>query len=144
MSQVRSGGIKAGYSQNGGSYYIILSSINSTGQLLTYSGNSGSGGSATVGTFSNFSDTVNWSSLVTAGRLLKDCGRTVVSAGRTFKKFQAVQQANSVSTFGVMGRATGVANSADSGYLTGYIETNFDGQGQNGTATTTVLIARYS
>ncbi len=137
MSQVRSGGVKAGYQQNGGSYYIIISSINSTNQFLTYSGGSGSGGSATVGAFSNYSDTVNWSSCLTAGRLLKDVGRTVVSAGRTFKKYQAVMVASSFSTFGTIGKAAGTT---DTGYFTGYIETNVEGQAPN----PIVLMARLS
>ena len=139
MSQVRSGAIKAGFQQNGGSYYVVISSI-ATSQFFTYSGSSGSGGSAAVGTFAAYTDTGNnWSSCLTAGKLIKDVGRTVVSSGRTFRKFQAVVNAGtSGSTFGVAGKAP---TSTDTGYLTGYLEIGIEGLNQGAAAP---LIARMS
>jgi hypothetical protein len=74
---------------------------------------------------------VNWlsTSLATAGSaILRDLGRTVVSANRTFRKIQYVVPANrAASTFGVGGLAT-----AGEAYYSGYIEL---GLGENtGTA----------
>ncbi len=57
--------------------------------------------------------------------LLRDCGRTYLSGGRTFRKVQLVvpQSTGTVSTFGV-GGAAGTTPNQD--YLTGYIEVGFD------------------
>ena len=66
------------------------------------------------------------SSLVTAGAgLLRDVGRTYISAGRTFRKVQLVvpQSTGTVSTFGVNGK-TGTNPVED--FLTGYVEVGFD------------------
>ena len=57
--------------------------------------------------------------------LLKDMGKTLVSAQRTFRKVQLV--VSTTSTFGV-GGASGTAAATD--YYTGYIELGFDGYGQ--------------
>ena len=60
--------------------------------------------------------------------LLKDIGKTVVSAGRTFRKIQlVVRQVGTTSTGGVEGNALSTNPNAD--YLTGYIEFGFDGAG---------------
>jgi hypothetical protein len=56
--------------------------------------------------------------------MLKDMGKTLVSAQRTFRKVQLVT--STTSTFGVAG-ALGTA--PDSGYLTGYIELGYEGYG---------------
>lgn len=67
------------------------------------------------------------SSILTAGAgVLKDMGRTVVSANRTFRKVQLVTsgRGSTLSTFGV-GGAAGTTPVED--YLTGYIELGFDG-----------------
>lgn len=71
--------------------------------------------------------------------LLKDMGKTVVSAGRTFRKVQLVvnnsqrQGANfALSTNGVAGvntYQTGATTSAVQDFLTGYIELGFEGTG---------------
>ena len=60
--------------------------------------------------------------LATAGQtILRDMGRTVISANRTFRKVQYVVPANlAASTFGVSGQTT-----AGESYLTGYIEVGF-------------------
>ena len=128
-------GAPGGYNQSGGAYYITLSSI--VGQVKAYSGGSGSGGSTTVGTFSAFTNygAGNTSSLIGANKVIKDMGKTVVSASRTFRKFQAVV-AQSQSTSGVTG-PTGTA--PDAGYLTFYLELNKDGVAGDG-----ALIARYA
>ena len=71
--------------------------------------------------------------------LLKDMGKTVVSAGRTFRTVQLVvnnsqrQGANfALSTNGVAGVGTyqaGTTTSAVQDFLTGYIELGFEGTG---------------
>jgi hypothetical protein len=63
--------------------------------------------------------------------LLKDVGRTYVSAGRTFRKVQLVvpQSTGTVSTFGVNGQ-TGTLPLQD--FLTGYVEVGFDAQSNTG------------
>ena len=61
--------------------------------------------------------------------LLKDLGKNVVSAGRTFRKIQlVVRQSGTTSTGGVEGNALATNPNAD--YLTGYIEFGFEGAGQ--------------
>lgn len=135
---MNTGNIKPGFKQAGGDYYIIITSISS--QFLTLTPGTGSGGSATVGSFAQYADTAaNWSSIVVAGRLIKDVGKTVVSSGRTFRKFQAVlgSATNSSPTFGVMGKA---ASSTDTGYFSGYLEIGTEGAG----TTSVAAIARYS
>ena len=72
------------------------------------------------------------SSLTGAGTgLLRDVGRTYISAGRTFRKVQLVvpQSTGTVSTFGVNGK-TGTNPVED--FLTGYIEIGFEGQAAGG------------
>jgi hypothetical protein len=116
---------------------LIITALSSN--FLTYTPGSGSGGSATVGSFAGYADAAaNWSSIMVAGRLIKDVGKTVVSSGRTFKKFQAVlgTATNSSPTFGVAGKA---ATSTDTGYLTGYLEV-----GTEGASAAPAPIARYS
>ena len=71
--------------------------------------------------------------------LLKDMGKTVVSAGRTFRKVQLVVNASrsggtnyALSTNGVAGVGTyqaGTTTSAVQDFLTGYIELGFEGTG---------------
>ena len=65
--------------------------------------------------------------------LLKDMGRTVISAGRTFRKVQLVvnnSQRNganfALSTNGVAGQ---ISTTPVQDFLTGYIELGFDGTG---------------
>lgn len=77
-------------------------------------------GNATVGN-------VYLSSILTAGAgVLRDMGRTVVSANRTFRKIQLVTsgRGSTLSTFGVGGL---VGSNPVEDYLTGYIELGFDG-----------------
>ena len=89
-----------GFSQSGGGYYIILSSI--VGQFLTYE----------AGSFIPYAGPENLSLLGTNG-IIKDMGKTVVSSMRTFRKYQAVGPTN-LQTDGVVGHKDF--------YLTGYLE----------------------
>ena len=93
-----------GYSQSGGGYYIIISSI--VGQFLTHT--PGSNG----GSFIPYAGPENLSLIGTNG-ILKDMGKTIVSSMRTFRKFQAVGPQN-LRTDGVVGH--------ENFYLTGYLE----------------------
>jgi hypothetical protein len=114
-----------GYNQQGGAYYYVISSV--VGQFQTYTPGSGSGGATTVGSFADFaySGTVDQSTILGANNVVKDMGKTVVSAGRTFRKFQAVYP-QTLSTGGVSG---GAASTTNPGYLTGYLEISKDGSG---------------
>jgi len=117
-------GVKAGFNQSGGGYYMVLSTL-SKANFSTYTPGTGSGGATTAGTFAtyNYADgATDTSSLVTGtGNLLKDMGKTVISSGRTFRKFQAVAAAKD-GAFGVAG--TGSA------YVTGYLEVSREGTGE--------------
>ena len=121
MSSVTSRSFK----QTGG-YFIPLGNV--ADKVLSYTGSSGSGGSAAPGYFS----TATWAqggstparatssiSSIAAGGLLRDMGKTVVSSGRTFRKIQLMT--SSISTAGVGGPA-GVTTVPNVDYLTGYIE----------------------
>jgi hypothetical protein len=118
-------GTQAGYNQSGGGYYLVISSIIHS-NFLGFTPGSGSGGAATTGTFAPYSTmnalagTGRFASSLTIGNLIKDMGRTVVSAGRAFRKFQLVGAAQQ-STGGVLG-TTGGASSDVAGYYTGYLE----------------------
>ena len=123
-----------GYSQNGGGYLMVITDI-TPAQLNVLTPGTGSGGAATAGSLASavVADLpMNTSSFFTAGRLLKDMGKTVVSAGRSFRKVQATvgTATNSSATFGVNGSSTGsVAGSP--GYASFYLETGFEGAGNS-------------
>jgi hypothetical protein len=106
-------------------YFVPLASA--LGKVMTYTAGTGAGGSYlpgsfTVATWASTGTTANVSSLLGAapgnGTLLKDMGKTVVSANRTFRKVQLVVPGlGSVSTAGVSSEASNA-----SVYYTGYIE----------------------
>jgi hypothetical protein len=124
----------AGFNQSGGGYYIILSTV--TNQLNTYTAPTGSGGAATAGTFAINPDASGGylSTLLQTNKVLRDMGKTVVSSGRVFRKFQAVAP-RTLLTNGVAG-----PNSASaSAYFTGYLEVSRDGESENA-----ARIARYA
>ena len=134
---------------NDSGFYMPLSSL--AGVIYSFTPGTGAGGSFVQGSFA----VANWAQVpnllaaagtapsAAAGRgayvssingvgagLLKDMGRTVVSAQRTFRKIQLV--ARNLSTNGVEGanpyQTSGTAtNIAD--FLTGYIELGFEGAG---------------
>ena len=118
-----------GYNQQSGGYYVTIGDI--TGQIRSYTPGTGSGGATTAGTVGAFS----WgtygaqSTLIgEAGKLIKDMGKHVISAGRAFRKFQAVGTTAALSTAGVVGPA----GTTDAGYLTFYLELPKGGVGPNG------------
>lgn len=106
-----------------GGYYIPLASL--MGKIYAYNPTAGVSTFSTaqwaaVGGSSNYLPLI---SSVGAG-VLRDMGKTVVSASRTFRKVQL--NVPSVSTFGVAGAA---ATTSSEDYLTGYIELGFNGTG---------------
>jgi hypothetical protein len=124
-------GTKAGFNQSGGAYYVATGAAVLVSTLNVYTPGSGSGGATLAGSFLPFSttgalgsDTLKARALVAigkAGSMVKDMGKTIVSTGRVFRKFQAVVPtgAGFPSSFGVTGEA---GSSTQAGYLTGYIE----------------------
>lgn len=114
-----------GPKQSGG-YFIPLGNV--ADKVLQYSGGTGAGGSFQTGNFtaaawaaggsapSRYTSTI---STIGAGGILRDGGKTVVSANRTFRKVQLIT--NAVSTGGVGGPAPG-NTAAPADYLTGYVE----------------------
>jgi hypothetical protein len=114
-----------GPKQSAGGFFIPLGNVGNA--VLQYTTVGGAGGSFQAGSFSTaawaqgqtgasrFTSTI---STVAAGGLLRDMGKTVVSAGRTFRKIQLIT--STISTGGVTGAAAGGNPNVD--YLTGYIE----------------------
>jgi hypothetical protein len=101
-------------------YFVVVASIES--KVYSYTGGSGAGGSFVPGSFA----TVSWDAagsgaktlLQTAGTVLRDCGVTVVSSSRVFRRVQLIDPAT--STGGVGGTVVSPGNQQD--YNTGYIE----------------------
>lgn len=114
-----------GPKQSGG-YFIPLANV--ADKVLQYTGGNGAGGAFQAGNFataawaaggatpSRYTSTI---STIGGGGVLRDSGKTVVSANRTFRKVQLIT--NAVSTGGVGGAAPG-NTAAPADYLTGYIE----------------------
>ena len=127
-----------GPKQSAGGFFIPLGNVATA--VLQYTTVGGAGGSFLAGSFataswaqggsapSRFTSTI---STLAAGGLLRDMGKTVVSAGRTFRKIQLMT--STVSTGGVNGVGTGGNPNVD--YLTGYIElgSGFNSVGGGGT-----------
>ena len=138
--------VHPGFNQSGGAHFMVLSALEATPGTAAYvntltAGGSNSGGayvapvlaltsmSNVYGTGAAVSD-AHASAVVGANKLLKDMGRSVVSAGRVFRKFAPVVAnsglANNASTFGVVG---GAASGANAGYCTFYLEVGREGEG---------------
>ena len=152
-------GAKCGFNQSGGAYFMVvtaLETLNTAGvasaapgfvNVLTAAA-TGSGGAVVAPTLStvtmsnvltaaNPGQASTMGSLVGQGKLLKDMGKTVVSAGRTFRKFApVVVSAGTNSSFGIVGVA---ASGATAGYGSFYLEVGREGQG----SATPAPIARY-
>jgi hypothetical protein len=77
---------------------------------------------------------------VGASKLLKDMGKTVVSAGRTFRKFAPVVAGLGVSSFGVVGAAGTATNT---GYGSFYLEVGREGFAASATTGLPAPIVRY-
>ena len=77
------------------------------------------------------------------GKLLKDMGKTIVSSGRTFRKFAAAGtgSAKYASSFGVAGGPAASPANGNGGYATFYLEVGREGSAS--AATVPAPIARY-
>lgn len=108
-------------------YFVPLAPA--VGKIFTYTAGTGAGGSYVPGSFA----AANWASATPTGlstvstllsgvpgngTLLKDMGKTVVSANRTFRKIQLVVPG--LSSFSTSGVSSEPSNA--SAYYTGYIE----------------------
>ena len=114
-----------GFKQSAGGFFVPLGNVATA--VLAFTAAGGAGGSYQVGSFataawaqggttpSRFTSTI---SSIAAGGVLRDMGKSVVSAGRVFRKVQLLT--STVSTGGV-GGPVGAANPVVD-YLTGYIE----------------------
>jgi hypothetical protein len=131
---------KGGYNQSGGGYYIVISDI-VPAKLNVFTPGTGSGGATTSGSFAaaGAADLPGGvSTLFLAGKIIKDMGKTLVSANRTFRKVQAVVAGTiGAASLGVAGAA---ASATAPGYVTFYLETGREGQNA---ATALPAIARY-
>jgi hypothetical protein len=119
--------LAAGFKQvPAGGFVTIISSLNTT-NVYQAPVKAGSGGAATVAAPAVYpwaagGATANFSSLLTAGRVLKDMGSVVQSSSRVFRKFKAVAAASAGN-----GTALGDAPSANSDFGTFYLEVAADG-----------------
>lgn len=140
MSYLNAGSFGKAWAQGGGGYfYIIDANLPSKLQIWgTPTAPSGSGGAWSVGSFSNAVNNStalpgSVSSLFGAGRLVRDMGKTLVSAGRSFRKIKGVLPTSATTTLNASvanpdaGPGSGVVNSIDQGYLTFYVEMARDG-----------------
>jgi len=124
MSSV--GPTSRGFKQSAGGFFIPLGNV--ADKVLAFTASGGAGGSYLVGSFATaawaqggttpnkFTSTI---SSIASGGVLRDMGKSVVSAGRVFRKVQLMT--STVSTSGVNGPA-GVTTNPYVDYLTGYIE----------------------
>ena len=137
-------GARAGFNQSGGAYFMVMSPLaNSDGTTTTNNfvhtvtaAATGSGGAVVAPTLAPTlmsavigagTTAANAASFVQTGKLLEDMGKTVVSAGRVFRKFApVVSAAGTVSSFGNVGAA---ASGANAGYGTFYLEVGREGAG---------------
>ena len=150
-------GAKAGFNQSGGAHFMTLAALDSgyggtpaltqyINTLVTPGSNSGGAFSnptlaltsmSTILGSSNATGTIGASTIVGPNKMLKDMGRTVVSAGRTFRKFAPVV-AGLPSSFGTVGQAGATPNT---GYGSFYLEVGREGAGV--AANSPAPIARY-
>lgn len=112
--------------QSDPSFFVTLAAFgaaSATNRIHAYDGST-----LSVASWSYFGSGRPLSTLNSAGAVLKDMGKTIVSSLRTFRKIQLVLPGtnSTLSTFGVGGRS-GTTPNED--YLTGYIELGFEGNG---------------
>jgi hypothetical protein len=144
MSYLNAFGAGKAYAQSGGGYFYIIDS-NLPSKLQVWgnpTGPSGSGGAWSVGTFAQAGPTAlpgGTSTLFGAGRIVRDMGKTLVSAGRSFRKIKGILPVNTAATgnglvYGVAnpdgGLPAGTVNSIDTGYLTFYVEMGREGMNE--------------
>ena len=151
---------RGGFNQSGGAHFICLAPLDRTTTSASVATDSfvhalvnpgtNSGGAFAAPTLSTVTissiigpgvtSLANYQQFVSTGRLLKDMGKTVVSAGRTFRKFAPVVAGLGVSSFGVAG---GPAAGANSGYGAFYLEVGREGLTGTPAGLGPAPIARY-
>ena len=137
---------RAGFNQSGGAYFVTLAPLAATADAVgSYINQLSAAGSNSGGAYVNPTLTlvpmstilgldatgghgVFASTIVSQNKLLKDMGRTVVSAGRTFRKFAPVVATSATvpSSFGVVGASAAGANA---GFGSFYLEVAREGAG---------------
>jgi len=137
-----------GFEQSGGGYFYVVdtnltSKLQVWGATVAAAGGalaSGSGGAWAIGGFAPAAGS-NWavtlpggtSTLFASGRIVRDMGKTQVSAGRTFRKIKGILPVSATSTITAFvpnadgGQYATAINSQDTGYATYYVETGRDG-----------------
>jgi hypothetical protein len=132
--------LKAGFNQSGGAYFMCLQALDNTNINKISNASTGSGGAVLPPTFALVAATDASIGLRTsdlaANKLIKDMGKSVVSAGRTFRKFAAVVNTGAASTMGVYGAPGSAPNT---GYGSFYLEVGREGAAGGAPAP----IARY-
>ena len=135
--------LKAGFNQSGGAYFMTLANLENVAGTSVYVNRLTSAGSNSGGAFvgptleratmlqilgAPYTD-ITAAPIVNANTVLKDMGKTVVSSGRTFRKFQAVGtgSVNFANSFGVQGGNPGVPTAANAGYADFYLEVGREG-----------------
>ena len=122
---------KSGFNQSGGAYFIVISDI--ALKLNAYTPGTGSGGANGNGSVALVlaSELGGVDAALAAGKLIKDMGKSVVVAGVTYRKFQAVQTPSDTNAGGQMGKSPS--------YFSFYLEVGRDGA----RAVSPAGIARY-
>ena len=145
---------RAGFNQSGGAHFMTLGALQSgTGANTGYINVLSNPGSNSGGAFNNATlstvtiesvmpgvTAANAVAIVGANKMLKDMGRTVVSAGRTFRKFAPVVAGLGVSSFGVGGS---LPSGANAGYGSFYLEVGREGLTGTPASLGPAPIARY-
>jgi len=141
---------RAGFNQSGGAHFMILSALETSAAttpggfvntLVNAGSNSGGAFSnptlstVTMANVLNLAASSGVSGTVGLNKVLKDMGRTVVSAGRTFRKFAPVVAGLGATSFGTVGAP---ASGANAGYGSFYLEV-----GREGVGATPAPIVRY-
>ena len=125
-------GANCGFNQSGGAHFIIMTSLTNTSINSITTAATGSGGAVAAPVLALVAATDASVGLtaadVVAGKLLKDMGKSVVSSGRVFRKFESVGTGavKFNSTFGVNGA---VPSALNTGYGTFYLEVGREGAG---------------
>ena len=136
--------VRGGFNQSGGSMFMVLNDLEPSAGTAKYVytisvASSNSGGATTAPTFAltKMSDVLKAGAtyaalsdaeaadFVDAGKLIEDMGKSVVSGGRTYRKFAlALTGAQFVSSLGVAGNGAAAPNT---GFGSFYLEVGRDG-----------------
>ena len=97
---------KGGFNQSGGAHFIVVTDISS--KLFSYTPGRFSGGATEPGTVTTVAAAALAAGTtpitLTAGKLIKDMGKSVVVGGVTYRKFQAVVAPTATGAGGQAGR----------------------------------------